>query len=229
MRSIAAFLVLWPLLGWAEDLSTDPFVRDVLAAVPQPAAGEFVTPESVAERFVRAVNSNDVASAIRCFAVRESFRAHEPRPVAEYLAMYSLAEKMPLPSHSDDMAGVMYAFERFRSVWSRLRLLQFVLSHPGTAEKFTTSDPAWGAKLDAVESMRVSVRFIPKVKKVNPLTGVDAISKAMGVEEMRALVLDLSVDGGPPIPEAKGPVTLSVTLMLGRIAKNWRILHGMVT
>lgn len=124
---LLAFILFTPALGEEKLLLAD----QMAAIYSAPKKGTFATPESVIRAFYKAVFSGDDSEAAKCFPIESLYKLSNFRTDVTNVGVYS-PESIPLPG--DRLSRFAYAYSRFSSALSRVRLDLLIAREPDANE-----------------------------------------------------------------------------------------------
>jgi hypothetical protein len=202
--------------AFAAEQKKQSLVDVILAAVPQPAAGEFATAESVAAYLLRCVKDRDFDNSLKCFPIRQHYENITFDVSVAHLGVFSTFST-PLPErgfHNLSLA-MQYTTVYERLSWGLLGI------DWGWNQVIETDTEAGAAKLKELRSSldvsklkKVAVDGI-KVSMKLPKERLSSFHKALGVEESCIVEAAVRVGSG----EAQ-----TAEFLVGKIGDNWRIL-----
>ena len=215
-------LVIWLVTGilclsacHAEE-KKQGLVEVILDAIPQPAAGEFTTAESVVAHLLQCIKDRDFDNSLKCLPIRRHYDSITFDVSVSHLGMFSMIST-PLPERGFHNLSLAM---QYTAIYNRvsLGLLGIDWGRSQVIEIDTEAGPAklkeLRRNLDVTRLKNVGVKEI-KISMKIPKDRVSDFQKALGVQETCIVEAVVRVDSD---------TTETVEFLVGKIGDNWQIL-----
>jgi hypothetical protein len=191
------------------------FLQNLQADLPQPAEGQFSTPESVATAFFEAVNDHDLDSALKCFPIVEQYHANTVDNHFNRLHTYELQADAPIPSFESH--NFFKSFLEYEQYWEKFYLLLFLESNPEMmGKRIVMGEANADVELEKIKAMKVTSTYSrPEIVSEHTRENKNVIEQSMNIQEVKVLEIKLHIDGKEQKP---------LLVRVGKIGSNWRIL-----